>query len=126
MAASAAVSFGKHEPPNPGPACRNFPAMRRSSPIPRAISCTSAPHRSQRSAISLMKVDLGREKSIGCVFDELRGAPSGKEHRRLIYEQRSIKLAHHVTRPLVIGANHDAIGVLEILNGGALAQKLRI
>src|SRR5215831_5405517 len=30
--------------------------MRRSSPIPRATSCTSAPHFSQRSAISLMKV----------------------------------------------------------------------
>ena len=70
--------------------------------------------------------DLGREKSVGCVFDQLCGAPSGKEHRRLIDEQRPVKLAHHVARPLVIGANHDAIGMLEILNGGALAQKLRI
>src|SRR5262249_32845191 len=59
-------------------------------------------------------------------FDELGGAPSGKEHRRLIDEQRPVKLAHHAARPLVVGANHDAIGALEVLNGRALAQKLRI
>src|SRR5215472_6625574 len=88
MAASAAVSFGKHEPPNPGPACRNFPAIRRSSPIPRATSC--------------------------------------EEHWRLIDEQRPVKLAHHAARPLVVGANHDAIGTLEILDCRALAQKLRV
>src|SRR5580700_5160112 len=31
-------SFGKHEPPKPGPACRNFLPMRPSKPMPRATS----------------------------------------------------------------------------------------
>ena len=30
----ATVSLGKQEPPNPGPACRNFDPMRLSEPIP--------------------------------------------------------------------------------------------
>src|SRR5262249_13388064 len=70
--------------------------------------------------------DLGREKSVGCVFDELCGAAPSEEHRRLIDEQRPVKLAHYTARPLVVGANHDAIGALDILNCRALAQKLRI
>ena len=52
----ASVSFGKQEPPKPGPACRNFDPMRLSSPMPRATCCTSASTASHRSAISLMKV----------------------------------------------------------------------
>ena len=52
------MSFGKQEPPKPGPACRNFVPMRLSSPMPRATSWTSAPTFSERSAISLMKVIL--------------------------------------------------------------------
>jgi hypothetical protein len=55
-----ATSFGKQEPPKPGPACRNFGPILLSSPMPRATSCTSAPTLSQRSAISLMKRRLGR------------------------------------------------------------------
>ena len=61
---SARVSFGKHEPPKPGPACRNFEPMRLSSPMPRATSCTSAPTFSARSAISLMKVILVARKAL--------------------------------------------------------------
>ena len=55
---SATASFGKHEPPNPGPALRKRAPMRSSRPIPRATSSTSAPTSSQRSAISLMNVIL--------------------------------------------------------------------
>src|SRR5262249_2479982 len=70
--------------------------------------------------------DLGREKSVGGVFNQLCGAPSGEEHRRLNDEQRPVKLADHAARPLVVGANHNAIGTLEILDCRALAQKLRV
>jgi hypothetical protein len=48
------VSLGKHEPPKPGPGCRNLEPMRRSRPMPRAMSWTSAPIASLRFAISLM------------------------------------------------------------------------
>ena len=59
---SAAVSLGKHEPPKPGPGCRNLLPIRRSRPRPLATSWTSAPMRSHRSAISLMKVTLVARK----------------------------------------------------------------
>ena len=62
--ASASVSLGKHEPPKPGPGCRNLRPMRPSRPMPRATSCTSAPTFSQRSAISLMKVILVARKAL--------------------------------------------------------------
>ena len=65
---SASVSFGKHEPPYPGPACRNFEPMRLSSPMPRATSCTSAPTFSQRSAISLMKVIFVARNAFAAYF----------------------------------------------------------
>ena len=55
---SARTSLGKHEPPNPGPACRNFDPILLSSPMPWATSWTSEPSFSQRSAISLMNVIL--------------------------------------------------------------------
>src|SRR4051794_40331674 len=52
---SAAVSFGKHDPPKPGPAWRNFAPIRLSMPIALATSWTSQPTHSQRFAISFMK-----------------------------------------------------------------------
>ena len=51
-------SFGKHDPPYPGPGCKNLSPILLSKPIPRAISSTSAPTFSQRSAISLIKIIL--------------------------------------------------------------------
>ncbi len=42
--------------------------MRLSSPMPRATSCTSAPTRSHRSAISLMKVILVARKALAAYF----------------------------------------------------------
>ena len=56
MSAIAEVSFGKQEPPKPGPACRNFGPMRVSRPMPMATSWTFAPTFSQTLAISLMNV----------------------------------------------------------------------
>ena len=38
VAANACISFGKQEPPNPGPGCKNFELMRPSTPIARATS----------------------------------------------------------------------------------------
>ena len=45
---------------------------------------------------------LGREKSIGCVFDELRGATSGEKNRRLVDEERPVNFAHDALRPFII------------------------
>jgi len=47
--------LGKHEPPNPAPGKRKLVPIRRSDPIPRRTSDTSASMMSQRLAISFMK-----------------------------------------------------------------------
>ena len=65
---SAKVSLGKHDPPNPGPGCKNRLPMRASSPIPRATSSTSAPARSHKSAISLMNVTFIARNALAAYF----------------------------------------------------------
>ena len=56
VAASAAVSFPKHEPPQPKPACRNRLPMRESRPMPRTTWVISAPTRSAKCPTSLAKL----------------------------------------------------------------------
>ena len=48
---NARVSFGKHDPPHPGPGRRNSRPIRRSSPKPTTTSSTSAPTPSHTAAI---------------------------------------------------------------------------
>ena len=68
MRTIASVSLGKQDPPKPGPGWRNLRPMRPSRPMPRATSCTSAPARSQMSAISLMKVTFIARKEFAAYF----------------------------------------------------------
>ena len=70
--------------------------------------------------------DLGREKRVRRVLDQLGGAPAGEQQGRGVEIQRSIDLAHHVLRLLVLGADDDPVGPLEIADRGALAQEFRI
>src|SRR6516225_8759230 len=109
---NALVSLGKHEPPKPGPAWRNFAPMRLSRPMPRATSCTSAPTCSHRSAISLMNVILVARNAF--------------EAYLIIQIERPIDLGEHVACARVVGTDDDAVGMLEILDGGAFAQEFRI
>ena len=53
-ARSSACPSGSTSRRSPGPACRNFEPIRRSRPMPRAMSWTSAPTCSHRFANSLM------------------------------------------------------------------------
>src|SRR6266496_4783258 len=39
--------------------------------------------------------DLGGEKGIRRVLDQLRGAPRGEHQRRLVERQRKVKIAEH-------------------------------
>ena len=124
--ASARVSLGKHEPPKPGPACRNLRPMRLSRPMPRATCCTSAPTFSQRSAISLMKVIFIARKALAAYL-------ISSEVRRLVNRigcslqiERPVDFAHHRRAALVLDADDHAIGPFEIVDRGALAQELRV
>src|SRR5690606_13891890 len=50
---NAAASLGKHEPPHPGPGCKNACPIRRSSPMPSVTAAISAPTNSHNSATAL-------------------------------------------------------------------------
>ena len=56
--------------------------MRLSSPMPRATSCTLAPTFSAQIGDLVDEGDLGGEKGVGRVFDQLGGAPVGEQDRR--------------------------------------------
>ena len=70
--------------------------------------------------------DLGRKECVGGVLYEFGGAPRGVENGRLIEAQRPVDIGQDVFGALVLGADHDAIGMLEIVNGRSLPQKFRV
>ena len=70
--------------------------------------------------------DLHRQEGVRRIFDQLGCAPAGEQDWRLIEEERAIQLAHHFAGALAIGADHNAVGDLEVLDGGAFAQEFRI
>ena len=100
--------------------------MRLSRPMPRATSCTSAPTCLAQIGHLVDEGDLGREEGVGGVFDQLRGAAAGEQHRRLVEVERPVDFGHHVAGALVLGADDDAVGPLEILDRRTFAQEFRI
>ena len=50
----------------------------------------------------------------------------GHQERRLVEEERAVDLRHHLPGALVRGSNHDPVRMLEVLDGGAFAQELRV
>ncbi len=70
--------------------------------------------------------DLGREKTVGGVFDELGRLQRGEENRRLDEIERAVKLAQHGAGALALGADHHPVGAHEVLDRRALAQELGI
>jgi hypothetical protein len=65
-------------------------------------------------------------KGVGGIFDHLARPAAGEQDRRLVDEQRAIDLVHHLPRPFILGAHHDAVGALEIADGRALAQEFGV
>ena len=100
--------------------------MRSSRPMPRATSCTSAPTFSQRSAISLMKVILVARNALAAYLISSAVRRSVNRIGVCVEIERAIELAHHLARAPVVGADDDAVGPLEVVDGGALAQEFRV
>ena len=100
--------------------------MRLSSPMPRATSCTSAPTFSHRSAISLMKVILVARKALAAYLISSAVRRPVIQDRRAVEIERPVELGHHLARARVVGADHDAVGMLEVLDRRALAQEFRV
>src|SRR5262249_34710782 len=72
------------------------------------------------------KGDLGRKECIGGVLGQLRSSPTGKDDRRLVEIERSVKLSHNLFSTFVLDADHNSIRMLEILDRCAFAQELRV
>ena len=70
--------------------------------------------------------DLGGEKRVGGVFDQFGGSPADVQDRRGVEVKRPVNFGEHRARLRVVGAHNNAVGMLEIANGRALAQKLGI
>ncbi len=70
--------------------------------------------------------DLGREKGVGGIFDQLRRPPRGEQQGRLVEVERPVDFPHHLGRILLLGADDDPVRMLEILDRGALAQEFGI
>ena len=87
---------------------------------------TSAPTASQRSAISLMKVTLHRQESIGGIFGKFRRLGADEYDRCIAQCEGLIKTLHDFATLRIIAADKHAIGMGKIANGRALAQKFRI
>ena len=49
--------------------------------------------------------DLGGQKRVGGILDQLGGAPVGEQNRRAIEIERPIQLAHHLARARIGGAD---------------------
>jgi hypothetical protein len=64
----AFVSFGRQDPPHPGPGCRNACPIRRSCPMPSVTSATSAPSTSQSSASALTYDSFIARKQLAAYF----------------------------------------------------------
>ena len=105
------------------PARRNDGPIRRSRPIPSATVVTSAPVASQTFAISLMKRDARHERGVRGQLHHLRGRDVAAHERRL---DSVVELCDHVAVARLEGADDDAVGVHEVLHGGAFGRELRV
>ena len=70
--------------------------------------------------------DLGGEKRVGRIFDQLGGFARREQHRRLIEVKRTVQLAQHRSWPVGCDPAHDAIGAEKIFDRRAFAKEFGI
>ncbi len=100
--------------------------MRLSWPMPRRTSLMSPPIRSQRLAISLMKLILVDSSALA-TYLVISGAFGRHRQERLFGPQeRSVQLAQHVGDFLPADADDDAVGLHEVLDRGAFLEEFGI
>ena len=69
---------------------------------------------------------LHGEEGVGRIFGELGSTARGEHQRRPVEIERTVDLAERAAAALIIDADDDPVGMLEIGDRGAFAQKLRI
>src|SRR5690606_5295674 len=72
------------------------------------------------------ETDLHCEKSVGRIFREFRGFAADEDDRRIAKTKWLVNALHHLTGAIVIDTDENAVGVREVLNGGAFAQEFRV
>ncbi len=65
--------------------------------------------------------DLGRQEGVGGKLDHLGAGDVGTHQRR---SEGRIELDDRIARPVAVVADDDAVGVQEVLDGGALLEEL--
>jgi hypothetical protein len=91
-----------------------------------ATSCTSPPTRLAQISDLVDERDLHGEEGVGSIFGELRRFPAHKHDRRIAQRERLIKPLHNLPPSSAVAADQHPIGMSEVADGGAFAQKLRI
>jgi hypothetical protein len=70
--------------------------------------------------------DLHGEKRIGGILDQLGRPPRREDQGRLVEIERAVDFGHDGARAFVIDADDDAVRALEVLDGRAFSQELRV
>ena len=73
-----------------------------------------------------MKVILVARKALAAYLISSAVRRSVNRIGELVEIERTIDFRHHLARARVVAADHDAVGMLEILDGGAFAQEFRV
>src|SRR5690606_16049699 len=72
------------------------------------------------------ETDPSREKSVTSVLRDFRRNRVHANDRVSLPNERSVKFGHALEDFFLLGADHDAIGLQEVLDRGTFLQKLRI
>ena len=100
--------------------------MRSSRPIPRATSATSAPSSSETLAISLMNEILVARKALEASLIISALATSVLMTSRAERRVQSASTRSAYSTELVVGADHHAVGLHEVLDRAALLEELGV
>ena len=73
-----------------------------------------------------MKVILVARNALAAYLISSAVRRLGEQDRRLVEVERTIDLGDDLPGALVVGPDDDAVGMLEIVDGGAFAQEFRI
>ena len=100
--------------------------MRRSAPTAWRTRSTSAPNSSQTFAISFMNEIRVASSAFAAYLRQLGARAIHHHDRRAGARERLVQRHHHLGAARVLGADHDAIGLHEILDRGALLQEFGV
>ena len=70
--------------------------------------------------------NLGRQESIGRIFDHLSAFQIGCHDRELTKVERAINFVHHLCRPFILHTHDNTIRTHEIVNRSVFTQKLGV